>query len=70
MMVATSGMSIGHKNAVFASKVHAYTVIDLLTKPDILKAAWTEFEERKRGIKYRSPLPPDLKPPLDQFDSF
>jgi len=69
MMVATSGMSIGHKNAVFASKVHAYTVIDLLTNPETLKAAWKEFQERKGGREYRSPLPPDLKPPLDQFES-
>jgi aminobenzoyl-glutamate utilization protein B len=68
MMVATSGMSIGHKNAVFGAKVHACTTIDLLTKPEILQEAWEELEERKKGREYKSPLPPDLKPPLDQFE--
>jgi len=67
MMTATSGMSIGHKNAVFAAKAHACTAIDLLTKPELLKRSWEEFERRKGGREYRSPLPPDLKPPLDQL---
>lgn len=67
MNVAVSGMSIGHKNAIFASKVHACTILDLLTKPEILRAAWEEFEKKKGGKKYKSPLPSDLKPPIDQF---
>jgi len=67
MMTATSGMSIGHKNAIFAAKVHACTTIDLLTRPELLKRAWEELERMKRGREYRSPLPPDLKPPLDQL---
>jgi aminobenzoyl-glutamate utilization protein B len=66
MMVATSGMSIGHKNALFAAKVHACTTIDLLTDPELLKKMWKELEERKRGREYKSPLPPDLKPALDE----
>ena len=28
-----------------------------------------EWEEAKQGVKYVSPLPPDLKPPFDQFPS-
>jgi aminobenzoyl-glutamate utilization protein B len=67
MNAAVSGMSIGHKNLIFASKVLAVSVLDLLTKPEILKKAWDEFTKRKAGREYRSPLPPDLKPPLDQF---
>jgi aminobenzoyl-glutamate utilization protein B len=67
MNVATSGMGIGHKNVIFASKVMAFSTLDLLTKPEILKKAWDEFTKRKGGREYKSPLPPDLKPPLDQF---
>ena len=67
MMTATSGMGIGHKNAIFAAKTLAYTTIDLLNEPEILKKAWEELEKRKGGRVYKSPLPKDLKPPLDQL---
>jgi aminobenzoyl-glutamate utilization protein B len=67
MMTATSGMGIGHKNAIFAAKTLAYTTIDLLNEPQILKNAWEEYEKRKGGRVYKSPLPKDLKPPLDQL---
>jgi len=67
--VASGGMSIGHKSTIFASKVMAATVIDLLTKPEILKKAKEEWKERMKGLSYKSPLPPDLKPPLDQLPS-
>ena len=65
--VALSGMSIGHKSLVFASKVIAASAIDLLTKPGLLKKAWEEHEERLRGRTYKSPVPPEAKPPLDQW---
>jgi aminobenzoyl-glutamate utilization protein B len=69
MNAAVAGMSIGHKNLLFASKVLAVSAIDLLTEPQLLKSAWEEFNRRKAGREYKSPLPPDLKPPLDQFQS-
>jgi aminobenzoyl-glutamate utilization protein B len=65
--VALSGMSIGHKSLVFASKVIAASVLDLLTKPGPLKKAWEEHGERLRGRTYKSPVPPESKPPLDQW---
>jgi aminobenzoyl-glutamate utilization protein B len=65
--VALSGMSIGHKSLFFASKVIAATGIDLLTDPEMRKAAWEELEERKAGREYHSPIPEDLDPPLDQW---
>jgi len=64
---AIGGTSIGHKSTVFASKVMAATVIDLLTNPERLKAAKEDWENRMKGLVYKSPLPPDLKPPLDQL---
>ena len=68
MTVASSGMSIGHKNLIFASKVLASSAIDLMVNPELLKKAKKEFEKRMAGRTYKSPLPPDLKPPLDQFE--
>lgn len=65
--VASGGMSIGHKSSIFASKVMASTVIDLLTKPEELVKAKEAWKERIKNLVYKSPLPPDLKPPLDQL---
>jgi len=65
--VASGGTSIGHKSSIFASKVMATTVIHLLAKPEMLKRAKEEWKERMEGLSYQSPLPPDLKPPLDQL---
>jgi len=63
---AQYGMSIGHKGLIFGSKVMAATVIDLLTKPNPLKKAKEEWRERMQGRVYTSPLPLDLKPPLEE----
>ena len=65
--VAVGGMSIGHKSSIFASKVMAATVLDLLTNKDLLVKVKEDWEERMKGNTYKSPLPPDLKPPLDQL---
>jgi hypothetical protein len=48
-VTATSGMSIGHKSMLVASKTLALTIIDLLLKPDILRRA--KFEFKKTEIK-------------------
>jgi aminobenzoyl-glutamate utilization protein B len=64
---AQSGMSIGHKGLIFASKVIAASGLDLLTKPRLLKAVRDEWEERLAGRVYKPPIPADLAPPLDQL---
>jgi aminobenzoyl-glutamate utilization protein B len=64
---AQSGMSIGHKSLIFASKVIAASGLDLLTKPSLLKAVRDEWEERLAGRVYKPPIPADLAPPLDQL---
>ncbi|UCD44316.1 MAG: amidohydrolase [Candidatus Bathyarchaeota archaeon] len=66
-IVALSGTSIGHKSLVFASKVLAVSAIDLLTSPDLLKRAKEELRERLGDRVYKTPLPVDAKPPLDQW---
>jgi aminobenzoyl-glutamate utilization protein B len=65
--VAVGGMSIGHKSTIFASKVMATTVIDLIRRPELLKKVKKDWKERMEGLEYKSPLPPDLKPPLHQL---
>jgi aminobenzoyl-glutamate utilization protein B len=65
--VVYSGMSIGHKSLLFASKVIATTAIDFLTNPELLKAAWEELGRRRAGRTYKSPIPEDLGPPLNQW---
>jgi aminobenzoyl-glutamate utilization protein B len=65
--VAVGGTSIGHKSTIFASKVMASSVIDLLTKPEILKRVKDDWESRMKDRVYTSPLPPESKPPLNQL---
>ena len=67
MNVAASAVGIGHESLIFASKVIAATAIDLLTKPELLKRAWDEQKRRTLGKTYKSPLPPEAKPPLDMW---
>ncbi len=64
---AVSGTSIGHKSTLFAAKVMAATVVDLLTEPDLLAQVQADWRTRMEGRVYRSPLPSDLQPPLDQL---
>ncbi len=67
--VASGGTSIGHKCSIFASKVMATTALDLFMKPEALKKSKDEWKEKMKGLEYKCPLPPDLKPPLDQLPS-
>ncbi len=62
--VALSGMSVGHKSTVFAAKVMAATALDLLAQPEMLARAREDWQKRMEGLTYKSPLPPDARPPL------
>jgi len=63
--VAAGGMSIGHKGMINAAKTLAMTIHDLMTQPQLVTAARTEFD-RKRGAGFvYAPLIGDRKPPLD-----
>ena len=66
-IVAVSGSSIGHKSTLFAAKVMAATTIDLFTQPELLERVKADWRERMQGLEYKSPLPADATPPLDQF---
>jgi aminobenzoyl-glutamate utilization protein B len=57
--------SIAHKGTIAGAKVMAGSVIDLLTRPEILAAAKASFQKEVEGSSYRSLLPPGQKPPVD-----
>jgi len=63
-VVATGGMSIGHKGLVYASKALAMTMVDLYEDPALVEAVKAEFRERKGAYEYEGILPPG-PPPLD-----
>jgi aminobenzoyl-glutamate utilization protein B len=65
--VAQSGMGIGHKSLIFAAKTMTTSALDLMTKPDLLKNVKDEFSQRLGRRAYKSPLPPEMKPPLDMW---
>ena len=62
-VVATSGMSIGHKGMMYASKVLAATAVDLFEKPAVREAIQKEFAEQTKGLVYK-PFIPDGPPPV------
>lgn len=63
-VVATGGMSIGHKGMVYASKALAMTMVDLFESPELIHEVKTEFKERKGDYEYKGMIPPG-PPPLD-----
>jgi len=63
--VACGTTGLGHKSLIFSSKVTAGTVLDLLTKPEIVKKAKEEHAKRLAGRKYVSPIPAEIGPPLE-----
>lgn len=62
-VVATGGMSIGHKGMLRASKVLAATMVDLYEQPQALAAIQAEFKAKKGDTVYR-PYIPDGPPPV------
>jgi len=64
---ASNGTTIGQKSTIFASKVMAGTVIDLLSDKKLLQRAKDEWARQMKGHEYSCPIPADLKPPLDQL---
>jgi aminobenzoyl-glutamate utilization protein B len=62
-VVATGGMSIGHKGLVRAAMVLAATMVDRYERPDALAAVRTEFVEKKGDVVFKAYLP-DGPPPV------
>jgi aminobenzoyl-glutamate utilization protein B len=56
-VVATGGMSIGHKGMVYAAKALAATMVDLYEHPEQRAAIEEEFEEQTRDFKFKYYIP-------------
>lgn len=56
-VVASGGMSIGHKGMTYAAKVLAATMIDLFERPETRQAIRAEFDEKTRGQVYKGYIP-------------
>ncbi|MGE5246255.1 MAG: amidohydrolase [Betaproteobacteria bacterium] len=57
--------SIAHKGEVVGAKVMAGSIIDVLTKPEVLARAKESFAQEVAGSTYRSLLPAGQKPPVE-----
>ncbi|MFQ5876078.1 MAG: amidohydrolase [Acidobacteriota bacterium] len=66
-VVATGGMSIGHKGMLYAAGALAATMVDVYERPALLRAIRAEFDERTRGHAYRGYIP-DGPPPIPYGD--
>lgn len=62
-VVACSGMSIGHKGMLYASKAMSMTMLDLFENPKLVQKVKAEFKARKGDTKYQ-PIIPDGPPPI------
>ena len=61
-VVATSGMSIGHKGLLLAAKTLAATAVDLYEDPAALQAVRAEFEKKKGSTVFQAYVPPGPPP--------
>jgi aminobenzoyl-glutamate utilization protein B len=61
-IVASSGSSVGFKGMLLAAKALALTGLELLTRPEALAEARAEFDRRKNGERYATPLPEGAVP--------
>ncbi|HEV8383816.1 MAG TPA: amidohydrolase [Candidatus Acidoferrales bacterium] len=56
-VVASSGMSIGHKGMIFAAKALAATAVDLFEDAAARDAIRAEFDQKTKGLAYKSYIP-------------
>lgn len=61
-VVASGGMSIGHKGLVYASKTMAMTMVDLFEDAKAREAVQAEFKEKTKGFVYKPYVPPGPPP--------
>ena len=57
-VVACTGMSIGHKGLIFASKALAMTMLDFYKNPNMIDDVKKEYLERKGDRIYKPRIPP------------
>lgn len=57
-----AGMGIGQKGMLVAAKALSLTGVELMTSPDVLKAAKKELDDKLKDYPYTSPLPDGATP--------
>ena len=57
-VVACTGMSIGHKGMIYASKALAMTMLDFYNNPKLIDGVKKEFLVRKGDRVYKPQIPP------------
>jgi aminobenzoyl-glutamate utilization protein B len=62
-VVATGGMSIGHKGMLVAAKVLTATMVDLYEKPAALREVRADFDKKRGDVVFKAYVP-DGPPPL------
>ncbi|MEM7346959.1 MAG: amidohydrolase, partial [Chloroflexota bacterium] len=65
-VVASGGMSIGHKGMMYAAKVMARAALDIYTDADKLQAVRDEFDDATSVSDYICPIPDDKQPPQNK----
>lgn len=60
--VSQGKSSIAHKGMLFAGKVMAGTIIDLLERPELIEEAKEELKKRVGSEGYIPPIPKEIKP--------
>ena len=61
-MVSQGKSSIAHKGMIFAGKVMAGAIIDVLEQPELIEKAKEELEKRVGPEGYIPPIPKDVRP--------
>ncbi len=57
---------IAHKGVTAGAKVQALTILDILTKPDLVKAAWDYFDTvQTKDVKYTPLIRPEDRPAIE-----
>ena len=64
VVTSCAGSSIGKKTLEVAAKVLATTAIDVITSPDIVKAAKLELQDRLASREFTQLIPDSVKPAL------
>lgn len=61
--VAAIGSTIGDKGTVYAAQLLAATAVELFERPELLKAAKADFDQRRKDKPYKTLIPVGQKPP-------
>ncbi|MEJ2162971.1 MAG: amidohydrolase [Robiginitalea sp.] len=67
-VVASGGMSIGHKGMLYAAKAMGMTMADLFENPKLVEEVKAEYLERKGSTVYE-PMIPEGPPPIETSEN-